>query len=427
MSDSKYLKVIYIYILAVANCLLLLIHCGRQYFPDTCSYLIAWDNLGNGQIDKWRTPIYPIFLGLLKTIFGQDRFPIYAVILQFLFFLVSIYFFNKLANNILRSKIISYWLTAFYALYPCIPTWNCFLITEPLAIYGIVFLLYSTVRTINTNSHIHIFLTSFWLLFLVFLRPALIYLLPVYFFVWLITYLVNKKYAKFALMNLVSIMAVGLSLLVYSYCYKINYGMITPSGIGVLNNYYIARLDGCIDPVKTNNLKLKAFVENSILIHGKSYSNGSSYDLYHEAEMAIDTYGLKDVSHLVASSYVNNKIKYTKRICLQIYRAATDKLFDSLLPKFRTIIDVIGIRINVVYLLLMLYTLLWILQIKKEKRFPFFSSILYLSGTLTANRVPSPSTLFTLISPLCILMTVCVMARPRAVPPSSRLWDLSAR
>ena len=63
MSSYKQLKLIYIYILAIANCILLIVHCGRQFYSDTLSYLIAWDNISNGQIDKWRTPLYPLFLG----------------------------------------------------------------------------------------------------------------------------------------------------------------------------------------------------------------------------------------------------------------------------------------------------------------------------------------------------------------------------
>jgi hypothetical protein len=271
------------------------------------SYIIAWDTIANGQIDKWRTPIYPLFLGFVKAIFGPELFPICAVVIQFLFFLVSVYYFNKLTNILLQSKSISYWLTAFYALYPCIPTWNCFLITEPIAVYAIVFLLYSTIHAINTNSRLHIYLISFWLFFLVFLRPALIYLIPVYLLGWLLYCISKKKITKSAVEGLIGTLLVGLSLATYSLCFKMSYGMFVPSGIGIVNQYYIARLNGDIDPMQTENPNLKAYVENSILIHGKEFSNGSSHDLYQEAIHAIDTFGLKDVSNLVSSSYMNNK------------------------------------------------------------------------------------------------------------------------
>ena len=366
--------------MAIANCIFLIIRCGRQFYSDTLSYIIAWDNIANGQIDKWRTPLYPLFLGSVKAVFGQELFPICAVVIQFLFFGVSIYFFYKLTNILLQSESISYWLTAFYALYPCIPTWNCFLITEPIAIYAIVFLLYSTIHAINMNSRLHIYLTSFWLFFLVFLRPALIYLIPVYLFGWLL-YCINKKtITKSAVEGLIGILLVGLSLATYSFCFKMSYGMFAPSGIGTVNQYYIARIDGAIDPMLTENPNLKAYVENSIIIHGKEFSNGSSHDLYQEAIHAIDTYGLKDVSNLVSSSYMNDKKKYLKRICLHVHRAATDKLFDSFLNKFRSVIDIIGIRINFIYLILFFYTIFLMIKYKEKKMFPLFSSIIYLMG-----------------------------------------------
>lgn len=380
MSGNKHFKLIYIYIVAFVFCAFLIIHNGCQYFPDTYSYIIAWNHIVDGQIDKWRTPVYPLFLGSLRSLLGQDNYPICAIIIQFFVFLVSIRYFNKLAIILLQSESISYWLTAFYALYPCIPSLNCFLITEPFAIYGIVFLLYSTIHAIKTDSPRYILYTTLWLFFLVFLRPALIYLIPVYIVGWLLLCVVNKKAIQITFMHLGGTIFVGLSVLVYSYCFERNYGMFTPSGIGVINQYYIARTDGILDPLKTNNPCLKEYVEKSISVHGTSYTKGSSYDVYSEAENAIDLYGLADVSHLVTLSVMSDKTIYFKRILLHIHRTATDKLFDSLLPKFRTIIDIIGIRINFVYILLLLYPLMWFLLYRKKKYFPVFSFILYMMG-----------------------------------------------
>ncbi len=384
MSNYKQLKLIYIYILAIANCTLLIVHYGRQFYSDTLSYLIAWDNISNGQIDKWRTPLYPLFLGSVKTIFGHDYFPICAVIIQFLFFGVSIYYFNKLASVLLQSKTISYWLTAFYALYPCVPTWNCFLVTEPFAIYAIVFLLYSTFYSIYTPSRLHVVMTSFWLLFLVFLRPALIYLLPVYLGGWLTFCAVNNKITKPALSSLIGTILVGLALGAYSFSFKKAYGMFTPSGIGVVNQYYIARIDGAIDSNKTNNPNLKAYLDKSFSVHGKVFANGSSHELYQEAIVAIDTYGLNDVSNLVSASYKGNIKQYTKRVILHIHRTATDNLFDSFLPMFRTIIDFIGIRINIVYFLLFFLSFYIDITDKNEKEDSFLFLPIVCDGFLSS-------------------------------------------
>ena len=67
--EEKMLKhkiINYIIIIATILCVYLIISDGVLIDFDTVSYVRAWDNLKSGEIDIWRTPSYPIILGILK-------------------------------------------------------------------------------------------------------------------------------------------------------------------------------------------------------------------------------------------------------------------------------------------------------------------------------------------------------------------------
>lgn len=369
-----------IYLLTSLHCIFLIIFCGRQWYSDTASYIVAWDVISKFEIDMWRTPVYPIFLGILKTILGNDDYLFYGTIIQHFIFLISIYYFHQLSKGIIKSYNISICTTAFYALYPCVSTWNCYMITEPLAIYGTIFMLYCALKAFQNNSIIHIIFYAFWTVFLIFLRPALIYILPVFFIGWILIYFKNQRMTKAVWGGFCTILLSSTMMLLYCQCYYNKFNLFSPSGIGVINKYYIARLNGYLKPENTKNAELKIFLENTINIHGQKYSGGTDHDLYMETEEAIYTYGLKEISNLVSTANKTDYHSFLRGFSQRVHKASNDKLFETLLHKWKNITDIFGVKLKIVYWLLIIFPIIILYWIYKKKSIPCFSIILYMLG-----------------------------------------------
>jgi len=161
MNIKRVLQLKTIYAIAIPYCLLLILKCGRQWDYDTDSYVAAWETISSLHLDLWRTPIYPLFIGLTKFLFGS-YFLIVGTVIQHLIFLISIRYFYKLAQGVVKSERSAWWATAFYALYPCVATWNCFNLTEPFAIYSMIFMLYCALTAYQKNSVFHIVVWGGW-------------------------------------------------------------------------------------------------------------------------------------------------------------------------------------------------------------------------------------------------------------------------
>ena len=89
MNTETYYKLRYIYLFAIVNCLIMTYIFKVDVSIDTPTYIDAWTMLQNGQIDKFRTPVYPVFLGVMNIICG-DNYLWYVVAVQHVVFLVSI-------------------------------------------------------------------------------------------------------------------------------------------------------------------------------------------------------------------------------------------------------------------------------------------------------------------------------------------------
>ena len=203
------------------------------------------------------------------------------------------------------------------------------------------------------------------------------YFLPIFIIAWSLQFLCYKQKRQ-SILATIGVLTVCICLLIYMYAFRLQFGIFSPSGIGVINKYYIARLDGDIDPAKTNNKILSVFIEESIATHGIKYSGGTDHDLYMETEEAIRIAGLAEVSQLVSRS--KSFTKDLRRFISRIHYAANDKLFCTLLHKHKNITDIFGVRLSLVYILLFIYPLIILPWMMKRRELAWFSSVLFMLG-----------------------------------------------
>lgn len=369
-----------IYILSILLCIILHFLYGRQWGYDTISYIRAWDKISNFQIDIWRTPTYPIFIGILKKVFGTD-FLIAGVIIQHIIFLTSIRYFNLLSNYITKNEIISWWLTAIYALYPCIPTWNCFIQTEAFAIYSMVFLLYSVVKLQKEMKLVYLCSFTFWLLFHIFLRPSQIYLLPILGLGFTLLYAKNKSNKALAIKGIVCILFAGICMTFYVFSFKRTYGVFTPCGIGVLNKYCMLRKANILNEETIYNTELRKYIKGKNELYKQTKTPIDSVDLYKEAEYGIETYGLKLVAEELSNTPNETIGYYIKSLIQRIQEASYDSFLYTYLykwTKLAIINDIIGVRLNTIYAVTLIFLLLLIHYYRQAKTIPWFSITLSL-------------------------------------------------
>lgn len=360
MYIEKYYRLRYIYILSIVNCFLMTIIFKVDVSFDTYTYIDAWSSFQDGIIDKWRTPIYPVFLGLMKAFFGIN-FLYFVVAIQHLFYLVSIRYLYLLMRDYITNKNISFFLTLFYALYPSVITYNCCIVTETFAVSGIIFLLFSTSKLYKTQKWRFVFFSFIWLFFLIFLRPAVMYLLPVLMVFWLIVAIERKKECCMSVVGgITSCAFVSIFLLVYMAMFKCCYGVFAPSGIGLINKYAIAKAANIIVYEKENNGLL----------------------FYQEAENYINNVGLKSFSDSLDRSISLNKDKYIKRLWQNARNASEFNLFE---PSYSNgiigaVTNIMGVKIKIIYFIFIIYGIVLLRWKNLQKDVSFFSYLFFMIG-----------------------------------------------
>ena len=369
-----------IYGLSILNSLLFIFFIGLEVAYDSSSYIQAWEVLLNGEIDKWRTPIYPIFLGIIQSIIGEEQFYTATICMQHLIFLLSIRYFYQVAKKLCHHKIIVFIITLLYALHPGIASWNNFILTESLAVSFSVFLIYFAMKVWMGGTCKDCFLYNFWLLLLIFLRPAFVYIIPVSIVAWTIAAILKKETRKSYISCIVGVFIVTCSQLIYMNKFEERFGIFSPSGISIVNQYYIARQTGLLDSNLTDNAGLKNYINKSILENGQTCENHN--ELWEESNDIVKLFGLKDVQKIVTISNKSNPISYIKKVGGRIVRASyinyPPSYNKSLYSQYSTYI--LSINLSDIYLFLFFFFFILLYNILKQKYIPWYSSFFFMLG-----------------------------------------------
>ena len=372
-----------IYVLAVISLFIYLLWGPQFNGIDSQTYMVAWDSILSGNIDKWRTPTYPIFIGLFKSIIEDKNVFILIILAQYLLFFISIRYFYKITSFLIPSITIGWFLTLVYALHPGIAYWNSYIMTEALSISISVFLLYS-VSKILRQSYKNIIYFTWWLILLIFLRPSFLYLLPIFILFWFYMAYISKSMRKMALICLTCVCSITGIECAYIYKFYQCYGIISPTGISTINQYFLARENGILKPEHIEDEGLKAFVMESIDKNGIQYEQ--CVEIYFEAEKAINTFGLKSVSEAIDNSKRNELFTWVKKAIKRTYVVSQSELFQCNWPHplnatkilFKDIIS--GTHISSLYLLLLIYLGFIIKQVHQKSNY-CYSSLLLLLGS----------------------------------------------
>jgi hypothetical protein len=157
---------------------------------DSQSYIRVSYHIGDllkGNIDTQRTPVYPVFLALCRSIAGEEySFRLVAVI-QYIFTLISVYYYYHICRFLFRSTLLVFFSCVAYIFIVLLKE-DCnasYILTEPLSVFATVFFFYGLISYVKNPVYYKAILLGLGLLVIIMLRPAFSIFLPILLLFWL--------------------------------------------------------------------------------------------------------------------------------------------------------------------------------------------------------------------------------------------------
>ena len=372
---KKNKNLLLLYILSVIFSFLLIFVWGVIETPDSQTYISAWSSLANGKLDILRTPIYPIFLHLMSFLFNKEGL-LATICFQHLVFLISICFFIKILRLFIKKENIIFWITALYALFPAVNTWGNCILTESFAISGLVFLIYLTFRLIQRVSIASITLFTIQLLVLLLLKPAFIYLLPICFVLFVYLFF-HKSYRLGGALGLIGVFFASLICVGYMQEFKREYGVFSFSNVSTINNFYIARQYGIIDPSTITDTRLKKDIDSLYLVNGSIVTDPQV--LWEESVSIVNSYPLDTISSELSLMTRNKTKAYILGVFDRFIQASKSLLFITPIWNLSRFFA-FGLFIGNLFIFLFIYSLFICIWTIKRRYIPWKSLFLYMLG-----------------------------------------------
>ena len=345
-----------------------LLHFGVLTTTDTESYIDAIDVYMSGSIDKFRTPIYPLFLGFMRFLFG-DGYPMATIIAQHIIFIISIPFFFTVANKIAKSPVWASIFTAMLIIAVEVANWNNYLMSESLSTSLFIFLLYAMWKLYDTPSFANFSVCLIWSVVILLLRPAFIYILVAF---AILSIIISFQRDKGSLRYFVAVtVALVVVSIFYVMAFHSKYGAYAFSNVSTVNKYYALRQNGLIDTSVAHNTDLATEIEQFKKINGET--NRSIRETYYEIQYLDSIYPLSEINEIISHSISQNKAKCAMLV-LDRFRLSLNH-YDT---KPITVKSLLKNKLFYIYLLLIIASVLILVRLVRRKPVGFDLIALYL-------------------------------------------------
>jgi hypothetical protein len=296
IKGNKQLLMIYVFALFV--CASVFVFGPEHISVDTVFFDRAKDLLlKNGELDHFRTPLYPIFL--IITYKWQI-----AVIVQYLIFLISIGFLYTTLKMLNIRSFLIYAGMLIYLLYPAFTFYHNQLISESLTLSLCTISIYFLLKYIKYGKTKDCWSLHAIILTLIFIKPALLLYIGISAGI-LIFIIVTKKTRTHSIRHHIISLILVLSVIGgYSAVMGKKYGVYGISSVGDLNLYWMLRQNDLIDiPAIQNEELKKTIMENSTI---EIPSEDAWKQAVTEALHVLHNYGWKELHSIVNTSLKTN-------------------------------------------------------------------------------------------------------------------------
>lgn len=361
---------------------------------DTSSYIDSYqgNSFFKGHVDENRTPIYPYFIKIVKKIGGEENLKENIVFMQKILFLMSVCIFYYALKTITKNKILLTIATLIFGITPALVSWNAMLLTEPLAIFETVLLVFFTLQYLKKESKISAIFIHVIILIMVLTRPAFIYLLPIYFIFWIIRFFTNQQERKSIIAAFISMAIVVVLLIGYCFLVKMNYGHFGLTAISNVNSEVTAITSGSYLHSKNEALKNRTYelvgekpsedkVWNVLWTLQKEYPSEELAAFAKETLYRNKEYYKYLFNKVIVLSTMNIGIVYNNNS--PQYQNQNFKIYDlGLMGNM-----ILPINFGMIYLLLLgtiVYLIYYLIKYKKIDWILAFCTILILANLFTA-------------------------------------------
>ncbi len=231
------------------------------YFTfDSFTYVDASYSVGAGELHLLRTPVLPSVIALMRALFGVGFQTTALVILQSAVFLISVHYLRRILEKFGIARKVVFWATAVYAVMPGFNSFCTCVLTEAFAVEFVVFFMWALMRDIPSSpSWRSAALSGGWLIVLVYLRPVMMCLMPVYMIFWIGVFIKRKRRAVASVVVALGMLLVcAVSLVAYKSAMHRKFGINTWTFVSVCNNYFLAHEAGVLT---TGDTEISAFNE----------------------------------------------------------------------------------------------------------------------------------------------------------------------
>lgn len=350
---------------------------------DTHSYFKAIDTIFSGNIDAYRTPVYPLILGCLKSICGDIQVVyVWIVILQWLFFLYSAVYLGKFLKVIGIVGHVAFFVVLAYVLSPNINGYNYFVTTESFAVSSMVFLLWWGWKCYDSQSVRNQVMLWGMVLLMIFLRPIFLYLIPVMAVYEIVVWKVSNYGRKYILSVLSSILiTVGcLGLYVNRMSKAFNVPSLTI--VSYHNNYHVVRGLHALPNGDFENAVLVAAVDS---IYKADPDNADLGPIFDEIFELQDRFGYGACNDFVMRAISENKPQVVCKVLGHFYKASQYKAFNN--HRRSSLWELFAPGFNLIYIVMIIWSYLIIRLIYVRRSIDpitLMAWMLFVSGVLVA-------------------------------------------
>jgi len=213
---------------------------GAVHNGDTPSYIEAWDvYYANGIIDEFRTPVYPVIIGIGKLLLGSN-WEVFVISLQAVVFYLCGIYFSRLASGVISNRCMAWVAVFLYFLFFPIVNFIPAIGTEAIAFSLTALWGYCIRRFLQRPCLKYGTAISVLTLTEIMLRPAML-VLAITIVGIAIAGIFMKQYRRKVLPMLLTLTAPAIACGIYmTGIYHIT-GVRTISVVSTLNKYFMAR------------------------------------------------------------------------------------------------------------------------------------------------------------------------------------------
>jgi len=318
--------------------------CGVWLLTDSPSYVYAARTISQGGIDMSRTPLYPLLIWFAAWVSGADFSALdtapageffanpmqmqgmfgamfYVVVgVQLVLMVLSVACFYRLAGSLLRSLKAVCVLTLVYAVLCLAMNWHRTIMTESLAVSGMVFWAYFALQTLRRDGG-QVFpavMLGVMTILLIALRPSFLFL-PIVLLLMALRLLFTRKRVA-AVVCLVGVGATAACVLAYMQAFRSNFGVRALTDVSIANRYFDARDFELLQPDEVSNSWLREYLDYALAAYPEiGYDverdpTQSGQDLFGEFSWVKKNIGLAQVNAEVDAALARHRGEWLRKL-----------------------------------------------------------------------------------------------------------------